>query len=499
MADLIVCPVCSKTINNQNRLITEDCGHSKCRQCLISEDNGCEQCKKNNTNLSNDSEPTNQENIVDDNPKSSSIPTERGSKSRRSKIPSHIVKTHNNDNELLYHCTICDKRFKSRTQQYYHLFCNNSSSKPFKCNECNSNFSTSAHLKYHKAGHLKQSFQCSVCSKNFPKIQVLRKHEKLHGAVGEQCVECGAKLRNKEALSAHMMRHKNILPFECDKCDKKFSLRTSLRMHQQIVHIATTKFKCDICGKVFNRNSSLKTHSLSHSNEREYTCSKCSRHFIDRKSLLRHSRIHDVKSKYKCTLCDTASIRKDNILRHIRNMHPDKDKSCLEEVDGEDFQQSESESSSEKEISKPLPEATSAAADTRNIAPDTSVIVANSSVIRCIGNVKPVTIVEEIGTKPKIVEKEKNAVVIQSVVKIHKKLKKAYDPREIYRKILLDDDSTQDNDTNSNNEEITSPANEGQEKQLVQESSVICNGQQSNFSETHWRKNFKHNYQIQFD
>ncbi|XP_055851408.1 gastrula zinc finger protein XlCGF46.1 [Episyrphus balteatus] len=495
MTELMICPICKKPLNNQNRLITEDCGHSKCRQCLISEVNGCEKCKQNTTIHSNEAIQTNSN---DELLKTNEKPLQKASKTKKSTIPSHIVKTQGEDNKTIYHCTICDKHFKSRTQQYYHLFCNNSSNKPFKCDECSKYFSTSAHLKYHKAGHSQQSFECSVCSKQFPKIQILKKHEKLHKAIAERCNECGVTLRNKEALDAHMKRHQNILPFKCKDCDKKFSLQTSLRMHQQIVHMGAKKFKCEICGKVFNRNSSLKTHSISHSGQKEHSCSKCPRYFIDKKSLMRHSRIHNVKSKYKCTLCDTSSIRKDNILRHIRNMHPNEDKTCMEEVT-EEYESSENESSdNEKVVSKNVPDETSLlTTDSGNLNYIPKIIV-NSSVIRCIGNVKPVTIIDENQSKPKAVEQQTPAAVTHPIVTIHKKLKKAYDPHEIYRKILYDEDSTQDNDTNSNVEETTNTVNE-QTKQLVQESTVICNGQQSNFSETHWRKNFKHNYQIQFD
>lgn len=494
----MACPNCMKPLNYQNRLITEDCGHSKCRLCLIAEANGCEKCNQKKIN-SFETQRSNAIRYEEQNPEPNS--SKKILKKQKSKIPSHVVKISGDDNEVFYHCTICDKRFKSRTQQYYHLFCNNTSKKPFKCDKCFKTFSTSAHLKYHEAEHLKQSFQCSLCEKSFSKIQILQKHQRLHNRVTEQCQECGVKLRNKEALDAHLKRHQNILPFECDKCDKKFSLQTSLRMHQKVVHIANKKFKCDVCGKVFNRNSSLKVHSISHSSRREYSCPKCSKYFNNKKSLLRHSKIHNIKSKFKCILCDTSSIRKDNILRHIRNMHPNQNKSCMQEVSGES-EDSEGENSDDNMPSKDLAiEAPNTnAIELENVRSDIPKTIANSSVIRCIGNVKPVTIIEQDQVTEKSTQPTPSTTNLSTITTMHKKLKKAYDPHEIYRKILGDDDSNQENEieTNIHHEEPTTAANE-QIKQVAQESNVICHGQQSNFSETHWRKNFKHNYQIQFD
>lgn len=45
----IKCPICNEYIDqNRNRIIVELCGHSKCRQCFITEVNGCVLCHRDN-------------------------------------------------------------------------------------------------------------------------------------------------------------------------------------------------------------------------------------------------------------------------------------------------------------------------------------------------------------------------------------------------------------------------------------------------------------------
>ncbi|XP_058795456.1 uncharacterized protein LOC131666637 [Phymastichus coffea] len=47
------CPLCGESTNKSNtRLIQESCGHSKCRLCLINEDNGCSICEGSNGDIS---------------------------------------------------------------------------------------------------------------------------------------------------------------------------------------------------------------------------------------------------------------------------------------------------------------------------------------------------------------------------------------------------------------------------------------------------------------
>lgn len=182
------CCICHRNLGqtNNNRIIVEICGHQKCRECFIQEENGCSLCSKN-------------EQACDDNaaaiPASSGIDDIRGDDSHEEngvdsaltaqviQDASHIITTTEDADggTVRYKCTICQKSFKSRNNCKYHLFCDKSRSKPFKCNQCDKQFITLAHMNYHQSTHnLEKRFQCTQCQKVYSGEIALKKHLKKH-------------------------------------------------------------------------------------------------------------------------------------------------------------------------------------------------------------------------------------------------------------------------------------------------------------------------------
>lgn len=57
--------------------------------------------------------------------------------------------------------------------------------KAFKCNVCNSSFTTNGSLNRHMVIHLNtKPFRCSVCAECFRTVPLRRKHMKLYHAIG---------------------------------------------------------------------------------------------------------------------------------------------------------------------------------------------------------------------------------------------------------------------------------------------------------------------------
>lgn len=63
-------------------------------------------------------------------------------KNKDSKIyqQNHIVEELSENGDIQYNCTACRKTFRSRSQKYYHLNCNQLENKLYKCEHCDKVF-----------------------------------------------------------------------------------------------------------------------------------------------------------------------------------------------------------------------------------------------------------------------------------------------------------------------------------------------------------------------
>lgn len=180
------CCICHRNLGqtNNNRIIVEICGHQKCRECFIQEENGCSVCSKNEQECDESAQAipsssaddigkddTNEENGID-----------LALTAQVIQDAAHIITTTDDaDGAVRYKCTICQKSFKSRNNCKYHLFCDKTRSKPFKCSQCDKQFITLAHMNYHVHTHnLEKRFPCTQCQKVYSGEIALKKHLKKH-------------------------------------------------------------------------------------------------------------------------------------------------------------------------------------------------------------------------------------------------------------------------------------------------------------------------------
>lgn len=187
-SNLFNCPRCDALINvSGNRIVVESCGHQKCRNCFITDENGCSECTQppadSCTNvtpaakLTLSPEPPIPINEEFENPVRSPIllnskPQERqkfeilndiviteapqdpgeirsdssttstriaGKSSATNepfRYPPYISRASTVDNKLLFHCKLCRKSFKSLNHRRYHMYCDPNVTKPLKCKVC---------------------------------------------------------------------------------------------------------------------------------------------------------------------------------------------------------------------------------------------------------------------------------------------------------------------------------------------------------------------------
>nr|XP_033788004.1 zinc finger protein 300-like [Geotrypetes seraphini] len=120
-----------------------------------------------------------------------------------------------------------------------------------------------------------------------------------------ECLLCDKSFSQKHNLQIHEGIHTGEKPYKCSQCDKSFNHTSSLRIHERI-HTGEKPFKCSQCFKTFNNKSSLKIHGRVHTGEKPYQCSECNKRFNQKSHLRCHRRIHTGEKPYHCSYCDKS-------------------------------------------------------------------------------------------------------------------------------------------------------------------------------------------------
>ena len=78
------------------------------------------------------------------------------------------------------------------------------------------------------------------------------------------CHFCHKEFEASSKLAIHIRSHTQEKPFQCDRCDRRFSVESNLKRHQRTVHTIDRRYSCTICGKTFNQKCNVKRHSVVH-------------------------------------------------------------------------------------------------------------------------------------------------------------------------------------------------------------------------------------------
>ena len=91
--------------------------------------------------------------------------------------------------------------------------------------------------------------------------------------------------------------------------------------------------KCEYCS-FQGRGWSLRRHKLKHDSNHVYVCDKCDREFNRKESMKRHVRTHVSKkakrrmSKHRCKECEYFTDQKTDLIKHKRRIHDDIKENC---------------------------------------------------------------------------------------------------------------------------------------------------------------------------
>ncbi|CAI5768499.1 zinc finger protein 431-like [Podarcis lilfordi] len=81
---------------------------------------------------------------------------------------------------------------------------------------------------------VEKKHECTVCGKRFCSRSALATHQSVHsGEKPYECMECGKRFRNSGQLNVHQITHTGEKPYECMECGKCFRSSSYLTLHQR--------------------------------------------------------------------------------------------------------------------------------------------------------------------------------------------------------------------------------------------------------------------------
>jgi len=251
-----------------------------------------------------------------------------------------------------YACDLCGQSFERRTELDSHMamkHVNQPAKSVVRCSTCHKECSSLRDFNTHleespdcaavdvqsrvifvssNSGEINyRPFLCDICGKNFSTSLSLRMHHKLH--TGERpfaCGTCGKSFVQKVQLTQHELRHLGIRPFACNLCNRSFSQKAQLTQHMRL-HSGDRPFVCE-CGADFHSKAMLSQHRRTHSDDRPHVCATCGKAFAYKESLVVHIRTHTGEKPFECTICGSRYTQSHHLKGHLRTHTGEKPFAC---------------------------------------------------------------------------------------------------------------------------------------------------------------------------
>nr|XP_050862252.1 zinc finger protein 182-like isoform X2 [Vespula vulgaris] len=340
------CPNCRQITNtSDSRLVKDSCGHTKCRMCLLYEEQGCKTCRDlpqtsgNFVELTNDNHVNTESSVIGE---EIILPLElvinKNSKciykdtfdSKKDAYESSTVNTDNEKNSIkMYIPKIESCDLSSNAQMRLNNENNLVSQSADAFNDVQTSIATRVNVRNTKP----KLDPIEFVDKGPLKDKHLKSSNRSHISVipgtpeRYKCNACNKIFRNKKGKCYHDACVTGIKPYQCTFCDRSFVKRSHFEYHER-VHSGYKPYKCGICEKAFPQQNKLNRHMHSHNNERPYVCDQCSKSFKDKSLLIRHKRTHQKDRPFSCAHCNRVFLSKSELRRHLAVHTDDKPFSC---------------------------------------------------------------------------------------------------------------------------------------------------------------------------
>ncbi|XP_050085177.1 zinc finger protein 436-like [Anopheles aquasalis] len=219
-----------------------------------------------------------------------------------------------------FQCGICSETFYRDNVLARHLEKEHpTASVPLhQCNVCHLKFTTISDARKHRISHKNDTI--ALQTKNEQEQESPREVD-LDSK--NDCIICWSSFKfNRELLQHLEMEHKDVRVrlHQCTKCDRKFTSEAKLQKHDYNTHQGRQpKFVCTFCGRVFNKRIGLRDHESTHCGKKRYNCEKCKREFSYKSSYDRHMQVvHSDAKNFTCEYCQKSFKRKPTLKVHLR-------------------------------------------------------------------------------------------------------------------------------------------------------------------------------------
>ncbi|XP_059056409.1 zinc finger protein ZFP2-like isoform X1 [Achroia grisella] len=223
-------------------------------------------------------------------------------------------------------CAVCANgitfyKFKTLLE-HMRVHCRN-----YVCEECNEGFINSTQLRVHKNFHEAGNYPCDTCGKVLTNIRTLKAHVRAHifkSKLVHKCGYCSELFQFSHQKYKHLekVHGVDIVPIQCQACDKTFMGRSGYSQHIKIHHLMEQSYKCTQCDKTYVHFASLKEHEKSvHEGIKPYKCDVCLKKYTRRITWMQHIRIHTNDRRHICKICGQAFVAKVSWRGHMRSKH----------------------------------------------------------------------------------------------------------------------------------------------------------------------------------